>query len=124
MAGELALCSLQRLWHATPGIRCVASGLCRGCLPAFCLPCGAADRMRLRACHHVACLLLPRPCAQILATYWELPVSSTHTVVGAVVGMTVVAAGPDAVNWSEKTGSFPFLGVRCVCGCSCSSCGC
>lgn len=39
--------------------------------------------------------------------------SSTHTVVGAVVGMTMVAAGPDAVNWSERTDSFPFIGVRC-----------
>ncbi|PSC68172.1 Phosphate-repressible phosphate permease isoform A [Micractinium conductrix] len=46
----------------------------------------------------------------ILATYWEIPVSTTHSIVGAVVGMTMVAAGPDAVHWSEKTSSFPFLG--------------
>ncbi len=57
------------------------------------------------------CSPIHPPPAQILATYWELPVSSTHTIVGAVVGMTMVAAGPDAVNWSERTGSFPFLGV-------------
>jgi hypothetical protein len=28
--------------------------------------------------------------------------------------MTMVAAGPGAVNWSERTSSFPFLGVRGV----------
>ncbi|KAI3429392.1 hypothetical protein D9Q98_005487 [Chlorella vulgaris] len=46
----------------------------------------------------------------ILATYWEMPVSTTHSIVGAIVGMTVVTAGPEAVNWSEHTDSFPFLG--------------
>jgi hypothetical protein len=48
---------------------------------------------------------------QILATYWELPVSTTHAIVGAVVGMTMVAAGPGAVHWSDPTDTFPFIGV-------------
>ena len=38
--------------------------------------------------------------------------STTHAIVGAVVGMTMVSAGPGAVNWAEHTDSFPFLGVR------------
>lgn len=67
--------------------------------------------------------LPPPPChthttavnSQLLATYWELPVSTTHAIVGAVVGMTMVSAGPAAVNWSEHTDSFPFLGVRLSC---------
>lgn len=46
----------------------------------------------------------------IMATYWEIPVSSTHSIVGALVGMAMVASGPSAVNWSERTNSFPFLG--------------
>ncbi len=48
----------------------------------------------------------------ILATYWELPVSTTHSIVGAVIGMTMVSVGPSAVIWSESKDDFPFIGVR------------
>ena len=50
-----------------------------------------------------------------VAMYAELPVSTTHAIVGAVIGMTMVAAGPNAVLWSFSSGEFPFFGVRCVC---------
>ncbi|KAL4447592.1 hypothetical protein ABPG75_004811 [Micractinium tetrahymenae] len=46
----------------------------------------------------------------IMATCWEIPVSTTHSIVGAMVGMAMVASGPDAVNWSQRTSTFPFLG--------------
>jgi hypothetical protein len=40
----------------------------------------------------------------IIATYWELPVSTTHSIVGAIIGMTMVSAGPSAVIWSSCVG--------------------
>lgn len=38
--------------------------------------------------------------------------STTHSIVGAVIGMSMVAAGPDSVVWSKEIDSFPFLSVR------------
>merc|ERR1719379_1718310 len=35
----------------------------------------------------------------LLATYWSLPVSTTHTCVGSVMGVAIAAKGWDAVNW-------------------------
>jgi len=34
------------------------------------------------------------------ATCYDIPVSTTHAVVGAVIGMTMVGAGPSCVRWS------------------------
>jgi len=47
----------------------------------------------------------------LLATTLELPVSTTHSIVGAIVGMSMVAAGADSVVWTSapKPGS-PFPG--------------
>ena len=38
----------------------------------------------------------------------ELPVSTTHTTVGAVVGMALVLQGAGAVNWNSRTDTFPY----------------
>ncbi len=37
----------------------------------------------------------------LVASYLGWPVSTTHSIVGAIVGFTVVAAGTDAVTWSK-----------------------
>ncbi|MEM8638368.1 MAG: inorganic phosphate transporter [Cyanobacteria bacterium P01_G01_bin.54] len=34
-----------------------------------------------------------------LATRWGLPVSSTHAIVGAIAGFSLVAVGPSSLNW-------------------------
>jgi hypothetical protein len=39
----------------------------------------------------------------------QLPVSTTHSIVGSVVGMSMVAAGADSVVWSKHKDTFPFL---------------
>jgi inorganic phosphate transporter, PiT family len=36
-----------------------------------------------------------------LATYRNLPVSTTHSIVGAVIGVGLVTGGPHAVHWRE-----------------------
>lgn len=38
-----------------------------------------------------------------LATYFGLPVSTTHSIIGAILGFALVAGGADAVNWSKVT---------------------
>ncbi|PSC75765.1 sodium phosphate symporter [Micractinium conductrix] len=55
------------------------------------------------------CAMLATGIWLLLATYLELPVSTTHSVVGAVIGMSMVAAGADSVTWSKEKDSFPFL---------------
>lgn len=37
----------------------------------------------------------------ILASYLELPVSTTHSVIGGIIGMSIAAHGSDAVIWYE-----------------------
>jgi sodium-dependent phosphate transporter len=57
------------------------------------------------------CALLAAGMWLILATYWELPVSTTHSIVGAIMGMSIVAKGPSSVLWSAKQDAFPYLKV-------------
>ncbi len=38
-----------------------------------------------------------------LATKYELPVSTTHTAIGGILGMTLVAEGSDAIVWDKVT---------------------
>ena len=37
----------------------------------------------------------------MIASYWGWPVSTTHTIVGALIGFGVVGIGPHAVDWFE-----------------------
>lgn len=46
----------------------------------------------------------------LLATYWELPVSTTHSIVGGIIGFSLVYGGGKAVNWYSKTKVFPYVG--------------
>ena len=54
-----------------------------------------------------------------LATYKNLPVSTTHSIVGAMVGFGLVSGGAAAVNWSQVTYIFiswvftPALSAGC-----------
>nr|WNH14458.1 phosphate transporter B 1;2 [Pteris ensiformis] len=48
-----------------------------------------------------------------LTSYLELNVSSTHTIIGGIIGFALVYDGSDGVNWADKdTKSFPpYKGV-------------
>lgn len=46
----------------------------------------------------------------LLASYLELPVSTTHSTVGGIVGMAMAYGGADCVVWSEKKDEFPYVG--------------
>jgi PiT family inorganic phosphate transporter len=39
----------------------------------------------------------------LIASHYGWPVSTTHSIVGAIVGFTAVGVGVDAVNWSKVT---------------------
>ena len=49
--------------------------------------------------------------------------STTHTTVGAVVGMSMVLYGAGAVNWSARTNEFPFFsGIAAIVASWCVAC--
>ena len=45
-----------------------------------------------------------------VASYYEMPVSTTHSCVGGMVGMTLVTGGWDCVIWYKATDYFPWIG--------------
>jgi solute carrier family 20 (sodium-dependent phosphate transporter) len=45
-----------------------------------------------------------------IASYFEMPVSTTHSCVGGMIGMTIVLAGPDCVIWYKEVDTFPYIG--------------
>ena len=45
-----------------------------------------------------------------LASKYEMPVSTTHSCVGAMIGMTIVTKGPECVIWYEEKEYFPYIG--------------
>ena len=55
------------------------------------------------------CVLLATGIWLILASYYELPVSTTHSTVGGIIGMAVCGRGWGAVTWYKKSSSFPFM---------------
>ena len=45
-----------------------------------------------------------------MASYLEMPVSTTHSCVGGMIGMTMITGGYNCVIWYKETNSFPFIG--------------
>lgn len=55
------------------------------------------------------CVLAATGLWLLLASYLELPVSTTHSVIGGIIGMALAAKGKDAVIWYKKDDSKEFL---------------
>ena len=45
-----------------------------------------------------------------LASYLEMPVSTTHSCVGGMVGMTIALKGSNCVIWYKPISTFPYVG--------------
>lgn len=45
-----------------------------------------------------------------LASYYEMPVSTTHSCVGGMIGMAVVLGGSNCVVWYKQIDTFPYIG--------------
>ena len=45
-----------------------------------------------------------------LASYLEMPVSTTHSTVGGMIGMTIALRGTDCVIWYKEIDTFPYIG--------------
>ena len=56
------------------------------------------------------CVLLSVGAWLFTASYLEMPVSTTHSCVGGMIGMTMVTGGSDCVIWYKATDSFPWIG--------------
>lgn len=56
------------------------------------------------------CALMAGTVWLVLATYLELPVSTTHSIIGALIGTALVFRGPDAVVWLSSGSGLKKLG--------------
>jgi len=56
------------------------------------------------------CVLLSVGTWLFLASYLEMPVSTTHSCVGGMIGMALVVGGSDCVIWYKASNSFPWVG--------------
>ena len=45
----------------------------------------------------------------VVASALEMPVSTTHSCVGGMIGMTMVARGSECVIWTKKSDDFPYV---------------
>ncbi|AIN97919.1 phosphate-repressible phosphate permease-like protein [Leishmania panamensis] len=48
-------------------------------------------------------------CWLVIATWLTLPVSSTHSICGGVIGFALVYGGVDSVSWADNQDEFPFV---------------
>eukprot|EP00614_Pseudopedinella_elastica_P035389 CAMPEP_0172617546 /NCGR_PEP_ID=MMETSP1068-20121228/70313_1 /TAXON_ID=35684 /ORGANISM="Pseudopedinella elastica, Strain CCMP716" /LENGTH=547 /DNA_ID=CAMNT_0013423321 /DNA_START=24 /DNA_END=1667 /DNA_ORIENTATION=+ len=63
----------------------------------------------------MTCVIISTGAWLIAATFYEMPVSTTHSCVGAIIGMTMMARDTGCVTWYEETDEFPFMkGVSAI----------
>ena len=55
------------------------------------------------------CVLFAVSIWLILASHLEMPVSTTHSCIGGMIGMAMTARGTSCVKWNKSTDMFPFF---------------
>lgn len=61
------------------------------------------------------CVIFATSIWLMLASFLEMPVSTTHSCVGGMIGMTMVARGSSCVIWSQSSTDFPYVkGVAAI----------
>lgn len=66
------------------------------------------DRPEIFA-YGMLCSLLSASLWVTFATYHGLAVSTTHSIIGSVIGYTLVWQGPRGILWIQSTNDFPFV---------------
>ena len=65
------------------------------------------------------CSLLGASLWVTIATYFELGCSTTHSIIGAVLAVSLVWGGPGAVVWADPVQGFPYYKVYSYSSLSC-----
>ena len=61
------------------------------------------------------CVLASMAIWLIAASKFSLPVSTTHSVIGGLIGMTMSTVGSECVKWNESISDFPYIsGVSAI----------
>lgn len=55
------------------------------------------------------CALISSTLWIFIATYYGMPVSTTHSIVGSIIGFTLVYGGDRSIVWIEPQSSFPYI---------------
>ena len=66
----------------------------------------------------MTCVIMAVGIWLLLASYLEMPVSTTHSCVGGIVGMTMMSRGSECVVWNEPVDECTFDNFPCVKGVS------
>lgn len=63
----------------------------------------------------MTCVIISTGVWLILASMYEMPVSTTHSCIGGIIGMTMMSRDSNCVIWYEEVEEFPFVeGVTAV----------
>jgi sodium-dependent phosphate transporter len=63
----------------------------------------------------MTCVILAVGLWLMIASFLEMPVSTTHSCVGGIIGMTMMARGASCVVWNAPNDAFPFVdGVTAI----------
>lgn len=57
----------------------------------------------------LSCALYTTGAWLTLASHLELPVSASHSAIGAIVGMFISYGGDDCVIWFQRIDTFPYM---------------
>ena len=57
----------------------------------------------------MTCVILCVGVWLVLASYLEMPVSTTHSCIGGIIGMTMMSRNADCVQWYEESDTFPYV---------------